>query len=86
MSVGSRNQLHRYRLLFKWVFFLSLPLLVAIHAPMLSSEALPHRAYHAVQSALGPGFSLLVYAGMLTPAISLVGLVVTTAVAWRQCR
>ena len=80
----SPNRLKRYRSLFKWVFLVSLPLLIAIHAPMLPSEALPHRAYHAAQSALGPSFSVLVRVGILTPAISLVGFVVTTAMARRK--
>lgn len=80
----SPDQFKRYRSLFKWVFLLSLPLLVAIHAPMLPSEALPHRAYHVAQARLGPSFSMLVRVGMLTPAISLVGFVVTTAITWRK--
>ena len=84
VSMRSPDRLKRYRSLFKWVFLLSLPLLVAIHAPMLPSEALPHRAYHVAQSALGRSFSVLVHVGMLTPAISLVGLVVTIAIAWRK--
>ena len=71
-------------MIFGGAFLLSLPLLVALHAPMLPSEALPHRAYHAAQSAVGPGFSVLVNAGFLTPAISLVGFVVTTAIARRK--
>ena len=80
----SIDRLTWYRLIFKWVFFLSLPLLVALHAPMLPSEALVHRVYHAAESALGAGFSVLVGAGFLTPAISLVGFAVTTAMVRRQ--
>ena len=83
-SMRSPDRLKRYRSLFKWVFLLSLPLLVANHAPMLSSEALPHRAYHAAQDALGPSFSVLVHVGVLIPAISLVAFVITTAIAWRE--
>ena len=84
MPLRSPDRLKRSRSLFKWVFLLSLPLLIAIHAPMLPSEALPHRAYHAAESALGPSFSVLVNAGLLTPAICLVGFVVTTAFArWK---
>ena len=48
---------------------------------MLPSEALPHRAYHAAQAALGLSFSALFYVGLLTPAVSLVGFVVTTVIA-----
>ena len=68
---------------FKWAFLLSLPLLAAVHAPMLPSEALPHRAYHAAQSALGPAFHAVVIAGFVTPCVSLIGIVVTTAIARR---
>ncbi len=80
----SPDRLKRYRSLFKWVFLLSLPLLVAIHASMLPSETLPHRAYHVAQSALGSSFSVLVRVGILTPVISLVGFVVTTVIARRK--
>jgi hypothetical protein len=51
---------------------------------MLPSEALPHRVYHAAESAVGSSFSVLVGAIFLTPAIALVGLVVTTAIARRK--
>ena len=80
----SPDRLRQYRSLFGWAFLMSLPVLVAMHAPMLPSEALPHRAYHAAESALGPGFSVLVGAGFLTPAISLVGFVIATAVTRRK--
>lgn len=50
---------------------------------MLPSETLPHKAYHAAQAAVGPSFSVLVRVGMLTPAISLAGFVVT-AIAQRK--
>ena len=83
MSSTSPDRLRRYRSLFKWVFLLSLPLLAALHAPMLPSETLPHKAYHAAQAAVGPSFSVLVRVGMLTPAISLAGFVVT-AIAQRK--
>ena len=81
VPLNSPVRLERYRSLFKWVFLVSLPLLIALHAPMLPSEALPHRAYHAAQSALGPSFSVLVRVGILTPTISLLGFVVATAMA-----
>ena len=84
VSTNQLDQLTRYRLTFKRVFLLSLPLLVAAHAPMLPSEAPAHRVYHAVESILGAGFSVLIGAGFLTPAISLVGFVVTTAMVRRQ--
>ena len=84
VSTNQLDQLTRYRLTFKRVFLLSLPLLVAAHAPMLPSEAPAHRVYHAVESILGAGFSVLIGASFLTPAISLVGFVVTTAMVRRQ--
>ena len=80
----SRDRLSRYRWLFGCAFLLSLPLLGAMHAPMLPSEALSHRLSHTAESALGPGCSLLVGADFLTPAISLVGFVIITAIGRRK--
>ena len=50
----SVDQLTRYRAVLMWTFLASLPLLLAVHAPMLPSEAMPHRAYHTAESLLGP--------------------------------
>ena len=80
----SADQLVRYRTFLTWTFFASLPLLVAVHAPMLPSDALAHRAYHAAESVLGPAFSAVVHLGFVAPAVSLAGVVLVTVLARRR--